>query len=103
MELSLFLVSREGMTYEVEGVGTVAWDAQKEKWMIKIAWRGFSDVESSWERLDLMLDQVPEMVLEHLTHWGSTDKRAFAKCMAEVRAMVESVVSRRKLTWECPQ
>ena len=60
------LITREGMMYEVDQLKNILWDTQKERYLVEVSWRGFSELEVSFEPFKELLEQIPLMVLEYL-------------------------------------
>lgn len=54
-------ITRQGFTYPIEKLTDMRWNTTAKIWEILVTWKGFELAEASWEPVDTLIKDVPEL------------------------------------------
>jgi hypothetical protein len=74
-------VAAQEKVHEVEALCDIQLDAKTDKFMCLLTWRGFTEVEQTWEELSNVYEDIPNVVNEYLT---KVSKSAAARIKARL-------------------
>ncbi|KAG2873948.1 hypothetical protein PC114_g25569 [Phytophthora cactorum] len=75
----LELVSRQGMVLGVEDIRNHRFNNALDRWERQVSWMGLQAIEDSWEPLDVLAQDVPVKVRDHINASGDDDLRSQLK------------------------
>ncbi|KAG2956973.1 hypothetical protein PC119_g27487 [Phytophthora cactorum] len=75
----LKLVSRQGMVLGVEDIRNHRFNNALDRWERQVSWMGLQAIEDSWEPLDVLAQDVPVKVRDHINASGDDDLRSQLK------------------------
>ncbi|POM67025.1 LOW QUALITY PROTEIN: Hypothetical protein PHPALM_17042 [Phytophthora palmivora] len=72
----LEFASNQGAMLGVEGFSDRRFNETFDRWELFVSWTGLQDIESSWEPLTTLLQDVPTKVQEHVMESGDNTLRS---------------------------
>ena len=73
-------VNRQGFTYEIEAFKKLRLNKGIKKWQVEVSWQGFESIENSFEPVESILRQTPELFVKFLQEqYRSGNRQAVVK------------------------
>ena len=85
-EIQEYIMS-QGSVLTVDSFLQHRWNTTSKIWELLVHWRGFSDLEDSWEPLTIMNDDVPTLVHSYVTSLDSKESAILLKVLPQVATL----------------
>ncbi len=90
------LISKQGDIYEIEELLEIQWEERTKTGKVLVQWRGFTEVENSWEPFDGLLKQVPALVLEALSKMENHNPSGYKLLLKENEKRINEIRKNHK-------
>lgn len=83
------LISRQGLKYEVSKLEAIVWCVDSKQHRVKVHWRGFDEMEATYEPFRSLMEQIPKAVWAFIDEWKRRDEPSYAEFYAREKSFLQ--------------
>lgn len=86
-------INRQGFIYEVDSFTSLRYVRNTRKWQVEVSWNGFDAIENSFEPIEGMLQQTPELLVRYLQEeYRIGDKHAVTRICHRFKTEIRKIM-----------